>query len=126
MQEFKLQKVFNWQLWNNKITPPYTPPYKVYTATLRQLNTDPPVATVMENTIGNIVWSYQAVGIYVGTLTGAFTIDKTATIISGTPLGTAQIYRKDDNTVYIQTHDLLGNLADTKLGQTTIEIKVYN
>jgi hypothetical protein len=40
------------------------PKYKVYTALLTQTGTDAPVATVLENTIGNITWEYFGTGIY--------------------------------------------------------------
>ena len=57
------------------------PTYKVYTALLTQSGTDAPVATVLENTLGDIVWSYVDVGYYVGTLLGAFTENKTGFFI---------------------------------------------
>ena len=52
-------------------------PYKVYTALLTQTGTNAPVATILENTVGNIVWSYDSTGEYLGTLTGVFISDKT-------------------------------------------------
>ena len=53
--------------------------YKVYTALLTQSGTDAPtVATVFENTIGNITWTRPiSDGIYVANLAGAFTANKT-------------------------------------------------
>lgn len=52
--------------------------YLVYTALLTQSGTDAPVATVLENTLGGtVVWSYLSTGSYIGTLTGAFTDNKT-------------------------------------------------
>lgn len=53
------------------------PSYKVYTALLTQEGTNPPVATVFENTIGNIVWTRNFAGFYSATLPGAFTLGKT-------------------------------------------------
>ena len=38
------------------------PTYKVYTASLTQTGTDAPVANVLENTIGDIVWTYSSDG----------------------------------------------------------------
>lgn len=52
-------------------------PYKVYTALLTQTGENAPVATVLENTIGDIVWSRTDVGVYFATLSGAFPINKT-------------------------------------------------
>ena len=53
--------------------------YTVYTVELSNfgLGTVAPVATVMQNGIGNIVWTRTSLGKYVGTLTGAFTTNKT-------------------------------------------------
>ena len=51
---------------------------KVYRALLTQSGTAAPVATVLENTLGGtVVWTYADVGLYVGTLTGAFTENET-------------------------------------------------
>ena len=105
----------------------YTPPYKIYTALLTQVSTLPPVATVLENTLGGtIVWSYNTAGFYAGTLTGAFTANKTACIISGIYQGSAQAIRKDDNTVQVFTNNNIGIGVDDELSQTTLEIRVYN
>lgn len=63
---------------NNDAVKAATEP-KVYIALLTQSGTDAPVATVLKNTLGGeVVWSYDAVGQYEGTLVGAFTANKTA------------------------------------------------
>jgi hypothetical protein len=50
-----------------------TTPYKVYTALLTQkVKLNPPTAIILENTIGDIVWTYDSAGIYRATLVGAF------------------------------------------------------
>jgi hypothetical protein len=51
--------------------------YKKYVALLTQSGTDAPVATVLENTIGDIVWTRVSIGVYAGTLAGSFTQNKT-------------------------------------------------
>ena len=104
-------------------------PYKVYTALLTQQDTNAPVATVLENTLGgNVVWSYDAEGVYIGTLTGVFTEDKTATFITSTDY--ANIYefiRNDNNSVYLSTASADTRVPlDNALSSTTIEIRVYN
>lgn len=66
-----LKKIFKWQQASEKI------PYKVYTALLTQTGTDAPIATVLENTIGNIVWTRSSAGDYQATLNEAFTLGKT-------------------------------------------------
>lgn len=51
---------------------------KVYRALLSQSSTSAPTATVLENTLGGtVVWTRNDAGDYSGTLTGAFTADKT-------------------------------------------------
>ena len=44
----------------------------VYAALLTQVGVGAPIAVVNENTLGDIVWSYISVGVYMATLTGAF------------------------------------------------------
>lgn len=52
-------------------------PYKVYTALLTQEGTNPPVATVLENTLGfDVIWTRFSDGIYQSQ--AAFDITKTA------------------------------------------------
>lgn len=49
----------------------------IYRALISQIGTDDPSVTVLENTIGAIVWARIGVGQYTGTLIGAFTSTKT-------------------------------------------------
>ena len=62
--------------WNNIYTSKVNG-VKVYRALLTQTGTNAPVPTILENTIGNIVWSRNNYGVYLGTLSGAFTESKT-------------------------------------------------
>lgn len=106
-------------------------PYKVYTANLTQSSTDAPVATVLENTLGGtIVWTYDSAGAYVGTLTGAFTENKTALFLSLNSSGgfgtQADLGRTNANAVSITTYNDTGVQADGILTNTTIEIRVYD
>ena len=102
-------------------------PYKVYTALLSQSNTDAPVAIVLENTIGNIVWTRLNTGQYLGTLTGAFTLDKTICFTGGNT-NNANIHhttqRNNDSSVVVETYNS-GAKADYLLAKTSIEIRVY-
>jgi len=97
-----------------------------------------PVATVMKNTIGNIVWTRNGVGSYTGTLAGAFTEDKTflsgQAIIVSTLVGAtggwpnAQVINSNNvDTVSIYNYALNltsgNNLADNM--RMFLEIKVY-
>ena len=64
---------------------------KVYRALLSQTGTNAPVATVLENTLGNIVWTRDSAGTYFGTLTGAFLENKTFTPIFINNSGLSQV-----------------------------------
>jgi len=105
-----------------------SPNYLVYLALLTQSGTNAPVATILDNTLGDIDWTYEDVGNYRGSLANAFTNNKT-TISSG-------IINANDGTVYngertnnsyinIFTSVLGGALADGKLDGTLVEIRVY-
>lgn len=51
--------------------------YLVYKFGISQVGTGAPTIHILQNTIGNIVWSRNSIGFYEGTLTGAFTENKT-------------------------------------------------
>lgn len=104
--------------------------YLVYTALLTQSGTDAPVATVLENTLGGtVVWTYYAPGVYLGTLSGAFTADKTwftnpyADSFCGQGGGQGNqvfITRDSDSQFSVTTSD-----TQEGLGSYPIEIRVY-
>jgi len=104
-------------------------PYKVYSALLTQSGTDAPVATVLENTLGDVVWSRGAEGYYICTSNGLFTIDKTGVFIEPSSnlalIGYFQINDKTINTIEFTTAVTAGS-ADNGLHKTLIEIRVYN
>lgn len=105
------------------------PPYKVYTALLTQTSTNPPVANVLENTIGNIVWEYLATGQYIGLLLGAFPSTKyfnpmpangyDADVNNGGGGNPYSWYRFNDDKIVVVT-------TDGTLNNSPIEIRVYN
>lgn len=107
----------------------YVRPYKVYSALLNQNGINDPTAIVLENTIGNIVWTRDSGGVYFGTLTGAFTADKTFFIITPNSAGV-------DNSIFTiqyQTTDYFAlstsdgvSYLDGLLINTPVEIRVYN
>lgn len=128
-------------------------PYKVYTALLTQTGTDAPVATVLENTIGDIVWTRDGAGRYQGTLVGAFTRDKSicppyssnfndvgsSSIFlplsaNGNPqLGWVNAYfagTNNEDYLEIDTYDMSGGVEWSSIigpgGNLPIEIRVYN
>ena len=58
-----------------------------YHASLVQTGTNAPVATVMSNGLSAaIVWARTGVGVYTGTLTGAFTANKTSVFVQSNQL----------------------------------------
>lgn len=100
--------------------------YLVYTALLSQSGTDAPVATVLQNTLGGtVVWTRYDVGVYFGTLAGAFTEGKTFSIISNTSAFTTYIFRVDSNQIEVNPTDASNTPIDDGLSDTSIEIRVY-
>lgn len=111
-------------------------PYKKYVALLTQSGTDAPVATVLENTLGgDIFWSYDSLGSYIGTISN-YSFDYTKTVYfvgynqdnvgNPTPIISVGI----GSSIYIYTtiiqNDGTGIYADNVLNTTPIEIRVYN
>ena len=100
-------------------------PYKKYIATISQTGTASPTVTVLENTIGNIVWTRFAAGDYRGTLTGAFPDqDKTYLTLSNTNAGQVLIRWETTDEIRIRTSDPLPG-EDSRLDYNTIEIRTY-
>lgn len=100
--------------------------YLKYVALLSQTGTDAPVATVLENTLGGtVVWARVDVGVYQGTLAGAFTENKTTALNNAAGGGLIFLYRSDSDTIQIDATDIAGNFDDGILSGNTIEIRVY-
>ncbi len=101
---------------------------KVYKALLTQTGTDAPLATVLENTLsGTPVWIRDSQGIYLLTLTGEFTANKTfITIGDTTPHNSSiGIFWSDVNTVEINSYDSTPTLTDGIVSESPITIEVY-
>lgn len=112
------------------------PTYKKYVALLNQSGTTAPVATILENTLGDIVWSYEEVGYYIGTLQGAFSDISKVFLPSvlfyggafslGVPNDKlAQAEVDSDDAISIET-TIQGVSVNGYLQNTPIEIRVYN
>lgn len=103
--------------------------YSAYVALMTQTGTDAPVATVLKNGLsGAIVWARSDVGTYTGTLTGAFTANKTAlfaTPTGGTLAASVALARTSADVVTLRTLDAAGAAMDVGLSGTAIEIRVY-
>jgi hypothetical protein len=101
-------------------------PYKKYIATVTQTGTADPTVTVLENTIGDIVWTRFAVGNYAGTLVGAFPDQDKTYVIVGQNNG--NFYNLGWNTIddlLLLSSDPASISTDGLLLNTTIEIRTY-
>jgi hypothetical protein len=110
-----------------------TPSYKVYTALLTQTGTDAPVATVLENTLGEVTYSYAGVGKYSIISSGLFLTNKTVVFFGdivnnasgGLLITTIQGEDVNSNTLPFYTN-VDGTDTNSALLKTPIEIRVYN
>ncbi len=88
-----------------------------------------PTVIELENTIGPIIWTRSAVGIYFGTLAGAFTLNKTYVMLSNVVTNSiVLVKRRDNDTIEINTTNLHSPTVafhDTHLLNNTLEIRVY-
>lgn len=104
-------------------------PYKSYSAIINQTGTSAPTVTVINNDLSSaVVWTYNSVGSYVGTLTGAFTLNKTVVFFSNgqTSSGGFGAYPINVNAIGLTSSDLAGTPSDGKIWNASIEIKVFN
>ena len=106
---------------------------KSYYALMNQAGVAAPVATVLQNSVGAIVWTYLANGEYVCTLAGAFLVGKyfCAGSIFREPLNgdTIGIYctRIDDDSVMISGQNITQaqSLQDDALVNAPLEIRIF-
>ena len=82
-----------------------------------------PVVTVLENTIGNITFSYYDVGDYFANLPNGFPYDKTTVFMQGQSF--IQVANNIDF-IEIVARDSNGIAQNDLLQNTPIEIRVYN
>lgn len=104
-----------------------TRPYKVYTALLTQSGTASPVATVLENTLGVISFTYESAGLYKIVSDNLFTSNKTVYFITPINNGVSQnleITFQDSSNLFLYC-STSGTLQNT-LFRAPIEIRVYN
>lgn len=137
MREYQLRPIkFLWQLLSKTISEAkvYILGYRSYTALLTQVDVDDPIAKVLENTIGDIVWTRSSIGEYYGTLTGAFG-DGSKVFISNPYVFVATkaaifISYNDTNSMVIGTYGYPAwNTeinTDDALQDFPIEIRIYN
>ena len=102
---------------------------KKYVALLAQSDEDPPVVTVLENSLGGtIAWTRQGFACYRATLTGAFpagkTLIKTSLGRKGSDCWWAAPQRLSEDTFNVYTTDNSGSLAEG-FQELQVEIDVY-
>lgn len=103
---------------------------KVYKALLTQTGTAAPTAVVLENTLGNVAWGYDGVGMYSAALEGAFTEDKTFVLttptLAASPIPVFGLLQLDIDSVGIGTSSgLTSDFANGILYNSPILIEVY-
>ena len=113
------------------------------TWTLDYNNGAPVVTSVLENTLGNVWFTYDGVGAYIVNSDNLFTVDKTACFIgaestfnySQLTIVAAAAAPGDSTQVYLSNQRYTTNLGDGTINQTgfdgiptpiSIEIRVYN
>jgi hypothetical protein len=130
MNEFNLNKKYNWELAHEPIV-------KTYKAILSQVGTSAPVPTVLVNTLGEnltINWTRTGTGAYVGTLSsGEFDPAKTyITIQAGYYAQTYFIFAgvnpSATSTIVVESEDAAAANIDLGLltaGTAFIEVNLY-
>ena len=113
---------------NGRAVSDILPTYTKYIALISQSTTADPTVIELENTIGPIIWTRAATGSYFGTLTGAFTANKTYAMISNSLVNGIVIISTTVNDIQIKTTNLHSPTAanhDSHLNNNTLEIRVY-
>jgi lysophospholipase L1-like esterase len=104
-------------------------PYKVYTALMSQTGTSAPTVKILENTIGSIVWTRINIGEYNGTLTSAFTADKSIVDLTSANQSTHLSGGASASTNFVAIFSqalVTGVLTDGVMLDSYVEIRVYN
>lgn len=96
---------------------------------LTQTGTSAPVVNILSNTfgaLGSIVWTRTATGVYQGSLSGVFTVNKVLLICQSTENVNEQIRinRKNTSVIEVKTFDS-GALKDGILNESSIIIEIY-
>ncbi len=103
---------------------------KVYRAVITQYGTLAPTATVLSNSIGEITWARDSVGVYVASIDSLFTIGKTYcsnNLVSAINGSAFEAIHLDANQIKFRTvaNVSVGTLSDDIFLNTFIEIRVY-
>lgn len=103
---------------------------KVYRALVTQTGTSAPTVTVLENSLGAVVWARADTGTYTATLTNAFVANKTwakGHIISAATGAVYDLVRTSASVMTLTTRQMPAAPArmDALLAATPVEIRVY-
>lgn len=107
--------------------------YKVYSVLLTQDVGGAPVATILDNTIGTINYTYNSQGKFTVSSAGLFIVGKTAILPmngigegDGTKSGISSAFQVDDSVIKLITNNTpVVTSSDDSLLQTFFEIRVY-
>lgn len=101
-------------------------PYERWDALVTQTGTDAPTFTINSNTLGGTIsWAYTGVGIYRGTLAGAFPVGKVEVFWGQNSSFFVGWRRLSDNIIEISCYDNTAANANDLFVKTGIEIRVY-
>lgn len=125
----------------SKQQPPYYTPetggiitgqIKTYKALLSQTGTNPPIATILQNTTGQtLTWSRSSAGFYKATAANTiFPLEKTTIFAECATIGTIINAGNDENgepsdRIYVSTRTHAGVAADDLLYISPITITIY-
>lgn len=102
-----------------------TPTYWGNSTVVVDADASAPIATIMENSIGDIEWTYQSLGRYRAELAGVFTSGKTFVMLQqGESSQAPSLGASVLNTDYVEISNYA--LADDSFINTAVEIRVYN
>jgi hypothetical protein len=103
------------------------PTYSKYIANISQTGTNDPTLSILENDLGDLVFTRAAIGRYEATLTGAFpTQGQVYLMVSNSQVDTyLRIFWTSTDTIEIRTLDFTNTLTDGLLDCNTLEIRVY-
>ena len=102
------------------------PEYKVYVALISDNNTQNPTVIILENTIGEIVWTRPLTGLYRGTLNNAFTSNKVfISVVQGSSTSHLSGHSPDSSAVLIGSMAPYVNEFDNSVLNASIEIRIY-
>ena len=105
-------------------------PYSIYVALLTQSGTSAPVETILENTLGDITWSYEGLGTYHGTLSsGVFDTQRSffnsnLSYYSDPYFSYLTVLQGDNTKLILGTYNASGSVE--LHGDIYIEVRVYN